>query len=144
MNEQRPEGISMTRPATPEPSLYEAARTYAATGIILEIGTPDPALAAAARDTGATLLTVTGPATAVARTWRLPLRLLVLGDPDLAAARAGYDDWVHWLAGGGLLVIPEPATGESENSSRARKSGKFRELEPIGDLRVFQRTAACG
>ncbi|MGV9839491.1 hypothetical protein ACWDUL_35580 [Nocardia niigatensis] len=103
-------------------ALSEAARTYAGRGAILEI-TPaaDP----------------TGYDQAI-RDWRTPLRLLLILDPNPAAADRAYDDWAHWIAGGGLLALRSDTLHH-----RALATGKFRELTPAGGLHILQRIAAC-
>ncbi|MEV6068614.1 class I SAM-dependent methyltransferase [Nocardia sp. NPDC052001] len=186
-------------------ALYEAARTYAGDGAILEIGTycgkSAIYLGAAARETGATVFTVDhhggseehqpgweyhdptlidpetgvfdtsttfrrtmiragltetvigiiGSSATAARFWRTPLRLLFIdGGHTEEAAQRDYDNWTHWVAGGGLLAIhdvfPDPADGGQAPYNiyrRALDSGKFRELSVTGSLRILQRNAAC-
>ncbi|MGV9413752.1 class I SAM-dependent methyltransferase [Nocardia sp. NPDC003693] len=186
-------------------ALYEAARTYAGDGVIVEIGTycgkSAVYLGAAARETGAVVYTidhhggseehqpgweyhdttlvdpetgvfdtvtafrrtivgagltdtvvgVIGSSATVARTWRTPVRLLFIdGGHTEEAAQRDYDNWAHWVAGGGLLAIhdvfPDPADGGQAPYNiyrRAMDSGKFRELSVTGSLRILQRTAAC-
>lgn len=186
-------------------ALYEAARTYAAGGLILEIGTycgkSAIYLGAAARESGASVVTVdhhsgseehqpgweyhdttlvdpetgrfdtltafrrtmiragltdtvtaiVGSSTAAAKFWRAPLRMLFIdGGHTEEAAQRDYDNWVHWIAGGGLLAIhdvfPDPADGGQAPHNiyrRALTSGKFHELSVTGSLRILQRTAAC-
>ncbi|GAB0102024.1 hypothetical protein JMUB6875_09910 [Nocardia sp. JMUB6875] len=111
--------------ALPE-QIEKSVRPYVGNGVVLEVGAgPDPA------DMNTYLDTV--------RTWRTPVRLLLITIPDGAAADRAYDDWVHWIAGGGLLAIRDnpPLHG------RAVASGKFRELPTPDDLRILQRVAAC-
>ncbi|WP_067701077.1 class I SAM-dependent methyltransferase [Nocardia jejuensis] len=186
-------------------ALFEAARTYAGDGVILEIGTycgkSAVYLGAAARETGATVFTVDhhsgseehqpgweyhdtslvdpetgvfdtvatfrrtivragltdtvvgviGPSATVARSWRTPLRMLFIdGGHTEEAAQRDYDNWVHWIAGGGLLAIhdvfPDPADGGQAPHNiyrRALATEKFTELPAPGSLRLLQRTAAC-
>lgn len=186
-------------------ALYEAARTYAGDGVILEIGTycgkSAIYLGAAARETGATVFTVDhhsgseehqpgweyhdtalvdpetgvfdtvtsfrrtmvragltdtvvgiiGSSTAAAKVWRAPLRMLFIdGGHTEEAAQRDFDNWAHWVAGGGLLAIhdvfPDPADGGQAPYNiyrRALDSGKFRELSVTGSLRILQRNAAC-
>ncbi|UGT54944.1 class I SAM-dependent methyltransferase [Nocardia asteroides] len=192
-------------PADEGRALYAAARDYAGTGTILEIGTycgkSAVYLGAAARETGATVFTVdhhrgseehqpgweyhdtglvdpetgvfdtvtafrrtmiragltdtvigiVGPSSAAARIWRTPLTMLFIdGGHTEEAAQRDYDEWVHWVAGGGLLAIhdvfPDPADGGRAPYNiyrRALDSGKFAELSVTGSLRILQRTAAC-
>ncbi|WP_067718484.1 hypothetical protein [Nocardia yamanashiensis] len=106
-------------------ALLEAARAYATTGAIL-----------------------TAPATADPTSWRTPLRLLLLdGTLPGEAAQRDYDNWAHWIAGGGLLAIhgitPDGNTPADQIYDRATVSGKYRELTAAGSLRILQRTAAC-
>ncbi|WP_067531642.1 class I SAM-dependent methyltransferase, partial [Nocardia crassostreae] len=97
------------------------------------------------------VLGVIGSSTAAARHWRTPLRLLFIdGGHTEEAAQRDYDNWVHWIAGGGLLAIhdvfSDPADGGQAPFHiyrRALDSGKFRELSATGSLRILQRTAAC-
>ncbi|MFD7844991.1 hypothetical protein ACFV4K_18900 [Nocardia sp. NPDC059764] len=117
------EQIAATLPPDEAAALSEAARTYASKGAILEITTA-PGDAADAY------------ATAV-REWRTPLRLLLI--TDSAAADRAYDDWSHWVAGGGLLAL----RAADELYRRAEATGKFRTLAAAGTLRVLQRIAAC-
>ncbi|MEU0542628.1 class I SAM-dependent methyltransferase [Nocardia sp. NPDC005978] len=98
-----------------------------------------------------TVVGVIGSSATVARTWRTPLRLLFIdGGHTEEAAQRDYDNWAHWVAGGGLLAIhdvfPDPADGGQAPYNiyrRAMDSGKFRELSVTGSLRILQRTAAC-
>lgn len=106
-------------------ALLEAAHTYAATGAIL-----------------------TNPSAADPTAWRTPLRLLLIDATRRgAAAQRDYDNWAHWVAGGGLLAIhgvtPAGDTPANRIHSRAVSSGKYRALPPIESLRILQRTAAC-
>ncbi|WP_067825505.1 hypothetical protein [Nocardia inohanensis] len=101
----------------------------------------------AAHTYGATRAAMTDPAAADPRTWRTPLRLLVLdGTRPEDAVRRDYDNWTHWIAGGGLLAIHGVSAAPAADRSygRAVDSGKFRELPGIDSLRILQRTAACG
>ncbi|MFJ4656335.1 hypothetical protein ACIP5Y_34150 [Nocardia sp. NPDC088792] len=107
-------------------ALEEAVRSYAGTGPALTITpglpAPDP------------------------RTWRTPLRLLTLAPPATEAeADRAYDDWVHWIAGGGLLALSgvSPGTPAQHLYRRALATGKFRDLPAPGALRILHRTAAC-
>lgn len=56
-----------------------------------------------------------------------------------------YADWVYWIAGGGLLVIPgtHPGHPAARLHQRALASGKFRELPSPATLRILLRVAAC-
>ncbi len=96
-----------------------------------------------------TVTAIVGSSTAAARIWRTPLRMLFVdGGHAEEAAQRDYDNWVHWVAGGGLLAIrdPDPADGVRASFNIARRaidSGKFRELSVTGSLRILQRTAAC-
>ncbi|MEU1206266.1 hypothetical protein [Nocardia sp. NPDC005825] len=116
------EQIAATLPPDEARALSEAARTYASKGAILEITT-----APAAADAYA----------AAVREWRTPLRLLLITD-SVTADRA-YDDWSHWVAGGGLLAL----RAADELYRRVEATGKFRTLAAAGTLRVLQRIAAC-
>ncbi|MTE12215.1 hypothetical protein [Nocardia aurantiaca] len=118
--------IARTLSADEARAFSEAARSYANKGAILEI-------AAHSADESESY-------EHAVRTWRTPLRLLLILDPpsDSAAVDA-YDDWVHWIAGGGLLAL----RGSDVLHRRAADSGKFRELTAVGALRVLQRIAAC-
>ncbi|MGS2811312.1 class I SAM-dependent methyltransferase [Nocardia sp. MW-W600-9] len=200
------EQVTGFMPADEGRALYAAARDYAGTGTIVEIGTycgkSAIYLGAAARETGATVFTVDhhrgseehqpgweyhdtglvdpetgvfdtvtafrrtmiragltdtvvaiiGSSTAAARIWRTPLSMLFVdGGHTEEAAQRDYDNWVHWVAGGGLLAIhdvfPDPADGGQAPFGiyrRALDSGKFRELSVTGSLRILQRVAACG
>ncbi|MFF2086236.1 class I SAM-dependent methyltransferase [Nocardia sp. NPDC058176] len=99
-----------------------------------------------------TVTAIVGSSSAAARIWRTPLRMLFVdGGHTEEAAQRDYDNWVHWVAGGGLLAIhdvfPDPADGGRAPFNiyrRALDSGKFRELSVTGSLRILQRTAACG
>ncbi|MEU4321546.1 class I SAM-dependent methyltransferase [Nocardia fluminea] len=99
-----------------------------------------------------TVTAIIGSSTAAARIWRTPLRMLFVdGGHTEEAAQRDYDNWVPWVAGGGLLAIhdvfPDPADGGRAPFNiyrRALDSGKFRELSVTGSLRILQRTAACG
>lgn len=129
------EQITATLPPDEAEALSEAARTYAGKGAILEItagpGDTSDAYAAAVRD------------------WRTPLRLLLItgadpgtldsGTPDSEAADRAYDDWSHWVAGGGLLAL----RAADQLYRRAEATGKFRTLAAAGTLRILQRIAAC-
>ncbi|MFE4461195.1 hypothetical protein ACFROC_27905 [Nocardia tengchongensis] len=119
------EQFDRTLPSGEAEALSEAARTYAGKGSILEI-TAGPADSADAY------------ADAV-RAWRTPLRLLLITTPDAAAADRAYDDWSHWVAGGGLLALREA----EDLYRRAAATGKFRTLATTGSLRILQRIAAC-
>ncbi|UGT40202.1 class I SAM-dependent methyltransferase [Nocardia yamanashiensis] len=106
-------------------ALLEAARTYAATGLLL-----------------------TDPATADPASWRTPLRLLLIdGALPGEAVQRDYDNWAHWIAGGGLLAIHGVTPGGNAPADqiydRATVSGKYRELTAVESLRILQRTAAC-
>lgn len=98
-----------------------------------------------------TVIAIIGSSSAAARIWRTPLRMLFVdGGHTEEAAQRDYDNWVHWVAGGGLLAIhdvfPDPADGGRAPFNiyrRALDSGKFRELSVTGSLRILQRTAAC-
>ncbi len=98
-----------------------------------------------------TVVGILGSSTAAARIWRTPVRLLFIdGGHTEEAAQRDYDNWAHWVAGGGLLAIhdvfPDPADGGQAPFHiyrRALDSGKFRELSVTGSLRILQRTAAC-
>lgn len=112
-------------PPAESAALLEAAHTYAATGAIL-----------------------TAPATADPASWRTPLRLLLIdGALPAEAAQRDYDNWAHWIAGGGLLAIhgvtPDGGTPADQIYDRATVSGKYRELTAVESLRILQRTAAC-
>lgn len=53
-----------------------------------------------------TVVGVIGSSTAAARIWRTPLRLLFIdGGHTEEAAQRDFDNWAHWVAGGGLLAI---------------------------------------
>ncbi|MFD4441679.1 class I SAM-dependent methyltransferase [Nocardia sp. NPDC058519] len=99
-----------------------------------------------------TVTAIIGSSTAAAHIWRAPLRMLFIdGGHTEEAAQRDYDNWVHWVAGGGLLAIhdvfPDPADGGRAPFNiyrRALDSGKFTELSVTGSLRILQRTAACG
>ncbi|MFF2553225.1 class I SAM-dependent methyltransferase [Nocardia sp. NPDC058058] len=98
-----------------------------------------------------TVIGVIGSSATAARFWRTPLRLLFIdGGHTEEAAQRDYDNWTHWVAGGGLLAIhdvfPDPADGGQAPYHiyrRALDSGKFRELSVTGSLRILQRNAAC-
>ncbi|UFS94874.1 class I SAM-dependent methyltransferase [Nocardia huaxiensis] len=133
---------------TPEEAeaLHAAARTYAGTGTILELATATadsaPSLVAAARETGATLIALDH--NSGSETWRTPLRMLVIhGAHSESAARSAYDNWVHWLAGGGLLAIHDVSSEDAALYRRALATGKFTEFATTGSLHILQRTAAC-
>ncbi|QLY31331.1 hypothetical protein H0264_02915 [Nocardia huaxiensis] len=133
---------------TPEEAeaLHAAARTYAGNGTILEIATPTgnsiTSLTAAAQETGATV--ITRGHDSGSEGWRTPLRMLVItATPSEQAARSAYDNWVHWLAGGGLLAIHDNSPEGTTLYRRALATGKFTELPAPGTLRLLQRTAAC-
>ncbi|MEU1426003.1 hypothetical protein ABZ412_02880 [Nocardia sp. NPDC005746] len=119
------EQITATLPPDEAAALSEAARTYAGKGAILEI-TAGPGDAADAY-------------AAAVREWRAPLRLLLITGSDSAAAERAYDDWSHWVAGGGLLAL----RAADELYRRAEATGKFRTLAATGTLRILQRIAAC-
>ncbi|WP_278263065.1 class I SAM-dependent methyltransferase [Nocardia sp. AG03] len=103
-------------------------------------------------DLGETVTAIVGSSSAAARIWRTPIRLLFIdGGHTEDAAQRDYDNWVHWIAGGGLLAIhdvfPDPADGGRPPFHiyrRALDSGKFREVSVTGSLRILQREAACG
>ncbi|MVU79552.1 hypothetical protein GPX89_20175 [Nocardia sp. ET3-3] len=106
--------------------IAETARPYIGDGLVLEVATGlDTADSNGYRD--------------MVRTWRSPVRLLLLSIPDAAAAGDAYDDWVHWIAGGGLLAIAD----NEPLHTRALASGKFRDLGTVADLHLLQRIAAC-
>ncbi|AYF73104.1 hypothetical protein D7D52_03605 [Nocardia yunnanensis] len=110
--------------ALPE-QIAEIARPYLGNGVIVELTTrhesPEPNRY---RET--------------LRGWRTPIRLLLIDIPDSAAADAAYDDWTHWIAGGGLLAV-----AGSRLRERASATGKFRDLATAPGLAVLQRIAAC-
>lgn len=114
-----------TLPSGEAAALSEAARTYAGKGAILEITTGPADSADAYAD--------------AVRAWRTPLRLLLISTPDTAAADRAYDDWSHWVAGGGLLALRDA----EDLYRRAVATGKFRTLAATGSLRILQRIAAC-
>lgn len=99
-----------------------------------------------------TVTAIIGSSSAAARVWRVPLAMLFIdGGHTGEAAQRDYDNWVHWVAGGGLLAIhdvfPDPADGGSAPYHlyrRALDSGRFQELPATGSLRVLRRIAACG
>ncbi|MGW4351758.1 hypothetical protein ACWELJ_06650 [Nocardia sp. NPDC004582] len=117
------EQFDRTLPAGEAEALSEAARTYASKGAILEItpGDSDEVYGAAVRE------------------WRTPLRLLFIAAPDAASADRAYDDWSHWVAGGGLLALRDA----EDLYRRAGATGKFRTLATAGAVRILQRIAAC-
>ncbi|MFE3189305.1 hypothetical protein ACFXHA_09875 [Nocardia sp. NPDC059240] len=121
------EQISATLPADESRALAESLRAYVGKGAILEI-TSRPDETSAIDEN-------------MVRDWRTPLRLLLIVHPDsdVAADRA-YDDWVHWIAGGGLLAL----RNTDHLYRRAVAGGKFRDLGTTGRLQILQRTAACG
>ncbi|APA94512.1 hypothetical protein NS506_00430 [Nocardia seriolae] len=106
--------------------MVEIVRPYVGAGLVLEVATrAESADSIAYRDT--------------VRSWRSPVRLLLISIPDGdAGADNAYDDWVHWIAGGGLLAV-----GNQRLYARAMASGKFRELPTTGAIRILQRIAAC-
>ncbi|MFJ9363989.1 hypothetical protein ACIRRA_06190 [Nocardia sp. NPDC101769] len=129
------EQINGTWPVDEARALSDAARAYAGKGVILEVaaradeaapGNPDEA--------------TPGNYDSEVRGWRKPLRLLLIAEPgsDAGAERA-YDDWAHWIAGGGLLALRDA----DALSRRVAAGGKFRELAAVGALRILQRIAAC-
>ncbi|CAM3098261.1 class I SAM-dependent methyltransferase [Skermania piniformis] len=95
---------------------------------------------------------IVGSSGVVARWWRTPVQLLFIdGGHTEEAAQRDYDNWVHWVAGGGLLAIhdvfPDPADGGQAPFHiyrRAMDSGAFTELSVTGSLRILRRGAACG
>ncbi|WP_405488039.1 hypothetical protein [Nocardia sp. NBC_00511] len=113
-------------------ALTAAADTYAATGAILEISSTPTATPDDYAETRSA--------------WRTPLRLLLLTATDSdESADMAYADWVYWIAGGGLLVIPgtHPGHPAARLHQRALASGKFRELPSPATLRILLRVAAC-
>ncbi|MFI6870740.1 class I SAM-dependent methyltransferase [Nocardia sp. NPDC050406] len=98
-----------------------------------------------------TVVGIVGSSSAAASVWRTPLRMLFVdGGHTEEAAQRDFDNWAHWVAGGGLLAIhdvfPDPADGGQAPYHiyrRALDSGKFRELSVTGSLRILQRNAAC-
>ncbi|MFE3026608.1 hypothetical protein [Nocardia tengchongensis] len=123
------EQFDRTLPSGEAEALSEAARTYAGKGAILEITTGPTDSADAYADAYADAV----------RAWRTPLRLLLITTPDAAAADRAYDDWSHWVAGGGLLALRDA----EDLYRRAAATGKFRTLATTGSLRILQRIAAC-
>ncbi|WP_157513865.1 hypothetical protein [Nocardia concava] len=129
----REKGFRMTSPslvvtvrelsALPE-QIEKSVRPHVGNGVVLEVGTSSADMNTY-RD--------------IVRTWRTPIRLLLITIPDGAAADHAYDDWVHWIAGGGLLAIQD----NQPLHERAVASGKFRELPTSEGLRILQRIAAC-
>ncbi|GAB2526959.1 hypothetical protein [Nocardia heshunensis] len=120
------EQMGETLTADEAQALREAIRAYVGQGTIIEI-TDRPASISGTDENP--------------ENWRTPLRLLLITAPDSgAAADHAYDDWVHWIAGGGLLVL----RAADHLYRRATASGKFRDLGTTGSLRLLQRTAACG
>ncbi|MFE2956796.1 hypothetical protein [Nocardia tengchongensis] len=119
------EQFDRTLPSGEAEALSEASRTYAGKGAILEITTGPADSADAYAD--------------AVRTWRTPLRLLLITTPVAAAADRAYDDWSHWIAGGGLLALRDA----EDLYRRAAATGKFRTLATTGSLRILQRIAAC-
>ncbi|MGW4634477.1 class I SAM-dependent methyltransferase [Nocardia sp. NPDC004415] len=99
-----------------------------------------------------TVTAIVGSSSAAARIWRTPIRMLFIdGGHTEEAAQRDYDNWVHWIAGGGLLAIhdvfPDPADGGRPPFHiyrRALDSGKFREISVTGSLRILRRNAGCG
>ncbi|MEV6101012.1 hypothetical protein [Nocardia sp. NPDC051981] len=121
------ERIDRTWPVDEARALSEAAHAYVGKGVILEV-------AARADETAP------GDYDSEVRGWRTPLRLLLIAEPGSdAAAELAYDDWAHWIAGGGLLVLREA----DALHRRVAAGGKFRELAAVGALRILQRIAAC-
>lgn len=121
------ERIDRTWPVDEARALSEAAHAYVGKGVILEV-------AARADEAGP------GDYDSEVRGWRTPLRLLLIAEPGSdAAAELAYDDWAHWIAGGGLLVLREA----DALHRRVAAGGKFRELAAVGALRILQRIAAC-
>ncbi|MGW4244610.1 hypothetical protein [Nocardia sp. NPDC004722] len=121
------EQMGETLPADEGRALNESLRAYVGKGAILEITSrSDESPVVDEND---------------ARDWRTPLRLLLIADLDSdATADRAYDDWVHWIAGGGLLAL----RNADHLFRRATASGKFRDLGATGSLHLLQRTAACG
>ncbi|WP_433564151.1 hypothetical protein ACQP1O_01510 [Nocardia sp. CA-151230] len=127
--------INGTWPVDEARALSDAARAYAAKGAVLEVAArageaaPGNPGEAAPGDYGSEV-----------RGWRTPLRLLLIDEPGSdAAAELAYDDWAHWIAGGGLLALRDA----DALYRRVAAGGKFRELAGVGALRILQRIAAC-
>ncbi|MFE3227688.1 hypothetical protein [Nocardia sp. NPDC059228] len=129
------ERINRTWPLDEARALAEAAHAYAGKGVILEVAAHADEAAPGNPDKAAP-----GDYDSEVRGWRTPLRLLLIADPGSgAAAELAYDDWAHWIAGGGLLVLREA----DALYRRVAAGGKFRELAAVGALRILQRIAAC-
>ncbi|GAB2717902.1 class I SAM-dependent methyltransferase [Nocardia thraciensis] len=99
-----------------------------------------------------TVIGVVGASATVARMWRTPIRLLFIdGGHTEEAAHRDYDNWAHWVAAGGALIIhdvfPNPRDGGQAPYHIYRKaldSGKFREASVIGSMRILERHTGCG
>lgn len=94
------------------------------------------------------VVAVVGDSPLVARLWGTSLAVLFIdGGHGAEPARADYDGWTRHLVSGGLLLIhdvfPDPADGGrppyEEIYVPALASGRFREIDATGSLRVLQR-----
>jgi predicted O-methyltransferase YrrM len=96
------------------------------------------------------VIAVVGDSPVVAEYWSTPLGFLFIdGGHGPEPAHADYDNWTPKVAPGGLLAIhdvfADPADGGRppfENYTRARESGRFREVGHTGSLRILERHAA--
>lgn len=104
------------------------------------------------RDAGleGTVVAVIGDSPVVAAHWATPLALLFIdGGHGDEPARRDYEGWTPHVAPGGLLAIhdvfPDPADGGRPPYERiylpALRSGRFREVQAVGSLRLLERTA---
>ncbi|MEU6582641.1 hypothetical protein [Nocardia sp. NPDC046763] len=129
------ERINATWPVDEACAFSDAARAYAGKGVILEVAAGADEAAPGNSDEAAP-----GDYDSEVRGWRTPLRLLLIAEPGSdAAAELAYEDWAHWIAGGGLVALRDA----DALYRRVAAGGKFRELAAVGALRILQRIAAC-
>ncbi|HEY8546456.1 MAG TPA: class I SAM-dependent methyltransferase [Acidimicrobiales bacterium] len=95
------------------------------------------------------VVAVVGESATVGRWWTTPLAVLFIdGGHGVEPARRDYEVWTPWVAPGGLLLIHDVFTDPADGGQApyeqiyrpAIASGRFRERDAIGSLRVLVRT----
>ncbi|MCG5434397.1 class I SAM-dependent methyltransferase [Mycobacterium sp. MYCO198283] len=126
---------------------HDASKVDPVTGLFDTLPTFRHTLDAAALDDHVVAVVAKSPV--VARTWRIPLRLLFIdGGHTEAAAHRDFDGWARWVSHGGALVIhdvfPDPRDGGQapyQIYRRAIDSGAFAEVSVTKTLRVLERVS---
>ncbi len=94
------------------------------------------------------VVAVVGRSKLVASVWRAPLGLVLIdGGHSEETARADYEGWAPLLSAGGLLLIHDVFADAADGGQApfhvyqaALASGRFREVEAVGSLRVLEKT----